>query len=210
MHRARCWLRSLQIARRICAKLETRMKHKFPVLGRVRDVEGGLWDVRDIRDTMYGFDLLFGSPQRRLGSYRGGLPRLIATRSLIDFWDDNRTRRNGVMFDLPAGRTTLKRVRRRLGFHSLRDISKFWKKRIKDLDALRARDFALQHDVDLRVVFQTRRKLLGRRARYIDWWRKPRPLKILRSKITLREMGEKLSISASQAKRLRDRARQQH
>src|ERR1022692_1313838 len=66
-----------------------------------------------------------GEPEPRLGSYRGGLPRLIATQPLIDFWEANRTKRDGVLFDLPAGRTTLKRVRRHLGFHNLDDISEF-------------------------------------------------------------------------------------
>jgi hypothetical protein len=185
------------------------MKRKATILGQVRDVEGGLWDVRQIRDTKYGFDLLFGSPEHRLGSYRGGLPRLIATQSLVDFWDANRTKRDGVLFDLPAGRTTLKRARRRLGFHSLDDLSEFWRDRIEDLEALSAREFAVRHNVDIAVVFDTRTKLLGRRARQVGWWRKPRPLKILRSNIPLREMGEKLGISITQAKRLRDQARQQ-
>src|SRR6266516_717715 len=108
------------------------MKRKATILGQVRDVEGGLWEVRQIRDTKYGFDLLFGSPERRLGSSRGGLPRLIATQSLVDFWDANGTKRDGVIFDLPAGRTTLKRVRRRLGFHFLDDLSEIWRKRIED------------------------------------------------------------------------------
>ncbi len=191
------------------AKPVTRMKRQAKILGQVRDVEGSLWDVRQIRDTKHGFDLLFGSPEPRLGSYRGGLPRLIATQPLIDFWEANRTKRDGVLFDLPAGRTTLKRVRRHLGFHNLDDISEFWKERIEDLEALSAREFAIRHEVDIQVVFDTRRKLLGKRARDPGWWRKPRPLKILRSNITLREMGEKLDISITQAKRLRDRARRQ-
>jgi hypothetical protein len=182
------------------------MKRKPSILGQVRDVEGVLWDVRQIRDTKHGFDLLFGSPEPRLGSYRGGLPRPIATQPLVDFWEANRTIRDGVLFDLPAGRTTLKRVRHRLGFHYLDDFSDFWKERLEDLETLSAREFAIRHKVDIEVVFDTRRKLLGKRARDLGWWRKPRPLKILRSKITLREMGEKLSISISQAKRLRDRA----
>jgi hypothetical protein len=183
------------------------MKRKTTILGRVRDVEGGRWDVREIRDTKYGFDLLFGSPEHRLGSYGRGLPRLIATRALRDFWDANRLSRDGVIFDLPAGRTTLKRVRRRLGFHYYDDLAEFWQERIEDLEALSAREFAVRHNVDAGVVFETRTKLLGRRARQVGWWRKPRPLKILRSNIPLREMGEKLSISISQAKRLRDQAR---
>jgi hypothetical protein len=185
------------------------MKHKASILGQVRDVDGGLWDVRDIRDTKHGFDLLFGSPTPRLGSYRGGPPRLIATQPLVDFWEANRTAYGGIMFDLPAGRTTLKRVRHRLGFHRLDDLSDFWQERIEDLEALSVREFAERYNVDIQVVFETRFKLLGRRARVPGWWRKARPLKILRSNITLREMGEKLNISISQAKRLSDRARQE-
>jgi hypothetical protein len=186
-----------------------RMKRKSTILGQVRDVEGGLWDVRQIRDTKHGFDLLFGSPTPRLGSYRGGLTRLIATQPLIDFWEANRTKHDGVLYDLPAGRTTLKRLRHRLGFHYLDDLSEFWKERLEDLAALSVREFAMRHKVDVDVVSDTRMRLLGRRARELDWWRKPRPLKILRSNITLREMAGKLCISISQAKRLRDRARRQ-
>lgn len=186
-----------------------RMKRKSTILGRVRDVEGVPWDVREIRDTKHGFDLLFGSPAPRLGSYRGGLPRLIATRPLMDFWEANRTKHDGVLYDLPAGRTTLKRLRHRFGFHYLDDLSEFWKERIEDLKALSTREFAMRHNVDFEVVSDAHARLLGRRARELDWWRKPRPLKILRSNITLREMAGKLGISISQAKRLRDRARRQ-
>lgn len=184
------------------------MKRKFPALGQVRDVDGGLWVVRDIRDTKHGFDLLFGSPARHHGSFRGGLPRLIATQSLVDFWEANRIKRDGILFDLPAGRTTLKRLRRRLGFHSLDDLSEFWQQRIEDLEALSAADFAARHHVHIDVVFDTRRKLLGRRARQLGWWRNPMPLEVLQANMPLREMGAKLSISISHAKRLRDQARQ--
>ena len=51
-----------------------RVKRKYPVLGQVRDVEVGLWDVREIRDTKYNFDLLFGSPVSRIRNEPGGLP----------------------------------------------------------------------------------------------------------------------------------------
>ena len=61
------------------------MKYKYPILGQVRDVEGGLWNVREIRDTKYGFDLLFGSPISRVEPEINGLPRLIATQALKDF-----------------------------------------------------------------------------------------------------------------------------
>jgi hypothetical protein len=177
------------------------------IFGQVRDVDGGLWDVRQIRDTKHGFDLLFGSPTPLLGSYRGGPPRLIATQPLVDFWEANRAKYGGILFDLPAGRTTLKRVRHRLGFNYLDDLSDFWQERIEDLETLSTRAFATRHKVDIHVAAETRFKLLGRRARKLGWWRKARPLKILRSNITLREKGEKLNISISQAKRLSDQAR---
>lgn len=178
---------------------------KFPILGQVQDVEGAVWDVRDIRTTKHGFDLLFGSPAS-MPIHRWGLPRLIATKSLYDFWDANRTKRDGAIYDLPAGRTTIKRIRHRLGFHSLKDLSKFWRARIKDLQELNAREFAAKHSVPIFTVFEMRYRLLGRKARNLDWWHDATALEVLRSDITLREMGEKLDISISHAKRLRDRA----
>jgi hypothetical protein len=182
------------------------MKRKIPAPGRVRDVEGSLWVVRERRDTKHGFDLLFGTPVHRAPSHQSVPPGLIATKALQDFWAANRTKHDGILYDLPAGRSTLKRVRRRLGFHYHEDLSEFWTDRIEDLETLSARDFAERHNLDISVVFETRLKLLGKSARPLDWWRKPKPLKILQSNITLREMGEKLGISISQAKRLRDRA----
>ncbi len=182
------------------------MKRERAILGQVKDVEGGLWDVRAIRGTKHGFDLLFGSAASRLGSYRGGLPRLIATKPLQDYWEANRTKHDGQIYDLPAGRTTLKRVRQRLGFHFHKDLSDFWQERLDDLRTLATRECSAKHDLAPHVVTQARLKLVGRQARELDWWRKPRPLKILQSDITLREIGEKLGISTSQAKRLRDRA----
>jgi hypothetical protein len=189
-------------------RLEPRMRHKALVLGQVRDIEGRLWDVRQIRETKHGFNLLYGSPEARVG-YWGGVARLIATQPLIDYWEGNRTQRDGVLFDLPAGRTTLKRVRSRFGFNYHKDLSTFWMQRIEDLDKLSAREFARKHNVDIHVVVDARRRLLGSRVRKLGWWRKPRPIKILRSNVTLREMGEQLGISISHAKRLKDRALRQ-
>ena len=107
------------------------------ILGQVRDINGSLWDVRQIRDAKYGFDLLFGSPDSHMGNRRSGSKNLIATQALVDFWEANRINYGRVRFDLPAGRTTLKRLRRRLGFNYFEDLSDFWQERIEDLKALR-------------------------------------------------------------------------
>jgi hypothetical protein len=95
-----------------------------------------------------------------------------------------------------------------LGFRSWDDIAEFWQERIDDLEALSAREFAARHNIRLQVVFARRTQHLGRRARQVGWWREAGPLEILRSDITLREMGEKLDISISQAFRLKDQARE--
>ena len=184
------------------------MKRKTPSGEQFRDFEGALFNVRQIRNTKHGFDLLFGRPVPRQGVYNGPT-HLIATRQLVDFWKANRTNHEGVIMDLPAGWTTLKRMRRRLGINYFDDVSRFWLDRIGELETLTPREFAARHDIHPDAVFDARRRMLGNWAREPDWWRKPRPLEVLRSKITLREMGERLDISISQAKRLRDRARAQ-
>lgn len=184
------------------------MKQQRSFFFQVQDVEGADWDVRDARATKHGFDLLYGSPVSRVGACWTGLPRLIVTKPLYDFWDANRTKRDGVIYDLPAGRTTLKRARRRFGFHALRDLSRFWRARLDDLRTLSAREFAAKHGVKVDVVVDTRFRLLGRQARELGWWQDPDTLEVLQSGVTLREIGEKVGISISHAKRLRDRALQ--
>jgi hypothetical protein len=176
------------------------------ILFQVEDVEGGTWGVKQVRETKHGFDLLFGVPVDH-GSYRGGLARIIATKELTDFWDANRTRHDGFLFDLPAGRSTLKRVRRRLQFNFRNDWSEFWMDRLEDLKTMPPRDFAAKHDLEPNVVFEMRFKLLGKRARDLGWWRDPLIVETLLSGVTLREIGEKLDIGTTHAKRLRDRAR---
>ena len=118
----------------------------------------------------------------------------------------NKTNRDGALFDLPAGRTTLKRARRRLGLNDNQDLKDYWNERIPELETLSAREFAARHNLDVGLVFDSRLRVLGKRARELNWWRTPDTLDILRSNITLREVGEKLGIGTTHAKRLRDRA----
>lgn len=186
---------------------ESHKKRKYPVLGQVQDVHNDLWDVRDIRATRHNFDILYGSPVYRLANDCNGQPRLIVTKELAAYWEANRTKHDGVLFDLPAGRTTLKRARARMNFHYHRDVKKYWSKYLRDLETLPAREVAARHKVDICVAFERRRQFVGIIARPLDWWRTPDALNILQSNITLREMGEKLGIGTTHAKRLRDRAR---
>jgi hypothetical protein len=181
-------------------------KMKYPVLCEVRDVENDLWDVRDIRPSKHGFDVLYGSRVSRLTNLRNG-PGLIVTKQLFDDWEANKTKHDGVLIDLPAGRTTLKRARAHLGFHYDHDVKNYWTEHLHDLQKLPVREIAARHNVDICVAKKRRRDFLGVRARQLNWWRRPETLAVLRSRITLREMGEKLGIGTTHASRLRSRAR---
>ena len=183
------------------------IRGRYAVTGQLTDVDGDCWDIRDVRTTKHGFDLYFGTPENNHGAYRGGPARLIATQALCDFWEANQIKGHGLLFDLPAGRTTLKRLRRRLGFNFRDDTTEFWADRKEDLDSLRPCEFAARHGVDTLVVFDWRRKIVGIRARPIGWWRKAKFHKVLLAGLTLIETGRKLGIGTSHAKRLRDRAR---
>jgi hypothetical protein len=182
---------------------------KYPVCGQVTDVDGVLWDVRDVRITKHGFDLCFGSPDNTHGGFRGGPLRLITTKALRDFWWENRTKGHGFLFDLPGGRTTLKRARQRLRFNQRHDVWDFWTERNEDLAALPPRVFAAKHGVDPDRAFEWRRKVVGTRARTIGWWRAPEVLKILRAGTTLSYAGQQLGIGTSHVFRLRRRAQQE-
>lgn len=184
-------------------------KLKYPVIGETRDVDGHLWYVRQVRETKHGFDLLFGSPESRVQPLPTGLPRLIATQSLKDFWEANKMLCDRTVYDLPAGRSTIKRMRRRLGFDVGKDAVKYWKEHIDDLRTLTAPEVAAKHQINACVIRQVRQKLIGKMTREIGWWREPRVLNILLSPLSLSQVGKKLGIGTSQAWRLRQRVQQE-
>jgi len=182
---------------------------KYPVCGQVRDADNALWDVRDVRPTKHGFDIYYGSPDRAHDTHHGGPLRLIVTKALRDFWWDNRLESHGFLFDLPAGRTTLKRARNRLKFNHRDDVREFWTERIDDLATLPIGEFAAKHGVDKILAFDWRFRLVGQRARPLGWWRTPETLKILLSSMSLSQVGRELGIGISHAFRLRRRAKEE-
>ena len=196
------------IPRKIDPDRPEELQSKGAILGHVQDIHNRLWGVREIRATKHGFDLYYGVRVSTRGTYLNGGPGLILTKELKDFWEVNKIKLHGVIFDLPAGRTTLKRARNRLMFNHRIAWSNFWSERIGDLSNLSAHEFARRHGIPKAQVFENRRKILGIRARPFGWWRDPRHVEVLRSTITFREKAEKLGIGITHAKRLTDRARQ--
>jgi hypothetical protein len=175
------------------------------LLGEVRDVDGRPYDVHSIRPTQHGFDLYFGLSGDDDVRYLGGPARLVVTKALRDFWEANRTKGHGFLFDLPAGRTTLKRARRRLGLNFLHDTREFWMDRLEDLQSLSVREFSVRHGVAMFAAFEWRRRIIGTCARPSGWWRKAKYRRILLSSLVLREVARKLGIGTSTASRLRRR-----
>jgi hypothetical protein len=169
------------------------------------DVDGSLWDVREARATSHGFDLLFGLPANSHlhGKVLGGPARLIATPALVAYWEINRFN-EGATFDLPAGRTTMIRLRKRLRFNFFKDRRKFWEKRAGDLQILPTSEFAERHNVTKVMTNGWRLQLLGRTARPLDWWHHPEALAVLcNTSLKFREVASALSISITHSHRLR-------
>lgn len=183
------------------------VKRKIVDFVEVRDVWDERWEVREARETRHGFDLLFGLPVGRFGSGSGGLSHLIATPELAQYWEATKLHIDGAIYDLPAGRTTLKRVRHRLGFNLPKDRRGFWRRKKSELKKTSIREFASKYNLDPAVVKDWRHILFGPVARPLDWWKTPESVELLLSQEPLRIVGEKLGISISHAKRLRDRAK---
>ena len=180
---------------------------KYAVCGQVKDVNGALFDVTDVRLTGHGFDVYYGRPSSGRGQRGPGL-QLIVTKALRDYWWDNRTKSDGSIYDLPAGRTTIKRARRWLHFNQIEARRLFFKERITDLATLPIRQFAAKHQVRREVAFAWRFRLIGKLARPLGWWRTPTTLEVLHSSMTLKVIAQKLGIGMSHASRLRRRAKE--
>lgn len=181
----------------------------------IKDALGTEWHVQEARRTNYGFDLFYGR-KKDPGPYDVGGPcRLIYTNDLKAFWEKYSLRLDGTIFDLPSGRTTLKRARVALGFHWNRDSEKFWRKHKSDLMSLKPRAFEEKYkekykeqEITADRMSDWRFRICGARARPLGWWREPEVLKLLLSERTLNEVGTELGgISTSQVFRLRCQAK---
>lgn len=183
----------------------------------IKDALGLEWDIKEARPTKYGFDIYYGKRKDATGYDVGGPNRLIYTIELKEFWKRCASKHDGTIFDLPAGRTTLKRARVALGFNWDTDSEKFWRKHKGDMIALTPREFEEKHkDQALtgdRMSFW-RLRIVGGRARPLGWWKEPAVLKLLlteeKSLNEVRaELKKKLKeqISTSQVFRLRRQAK---
>jgi hypothetical protein len=186
----------------------------FRDLVTIKDALGTEWQIHEARSTKYGFDVFYGR-KKNPGPYDVGGPcRLIYTNELKAFWEKYSLRYDGRIFDLPSGRTTLKRARQALGFNWLEDSKRFWRKHKSDLINLRPREFEEKYkekykeqEITGQRMSDWRFRLCGGKARPLGWWKDPEVLKLLLSGRTLNAVGAELGISTSQVARLRRRAK---
>jgi hypothetical protein len=184
-----------------------------PEVVTIKDALGLEWDIKEARATKYGFDLYYGKRKHPARYDAGGPNRLIYTNELKAFWENHALKFDGTIFDLPAGRTTLKRARLALGFNWDKDSEKFWRKHKHDLKTLTPREFEKKHkhrEITGNRMSSWRLKILGAKARPLGWWKAPDVLKLLLSEEkSLNQVRAELKekISTSQAFRLRLQAK---
>jgi hypothetical protein len=178
------------------------MSREAIIIGSVKDFWGDEWDVRETRPTTHGFDLCFGWPSGCRGKGFGG-PGLICTTALNDYFKTHALDRNGSIYDLPAGRTTIKRVRLILGFNLYAESAVWWEERTEDLTDLPGVEFAKKHAVPASSVSIWRKRLIGKRLREPFWWRENAIAELLQSNLPRAFVAQKLAISVGSVGRLR-------
>jgi len=169
---------------------------------QVKDVDGRLWDVAESRPTKHGFDLHFGWPSDARG-YGQGAKGLIPTQDLLKYWESKKLCRDGSIYDLPIGRTSIKRVRSILGLDYYTDNAEWYWDRIEDLMTMSNVRFSAIHGVDESTVSVVRSKLLGRRIREAFWWREESVADLLCSDLPRFHVASKLGISIGAVGRMR-------
>lgn len=185
------------------------MARHATIIGETEDLDGFLWDVREVRPTRHGFSLFIGWPSGFRGKGCGG-PRLIPTRELQDYWAARALSRDGSIFDLPAGATALKRLRRSMGFNSYAAHQQWWQEHIFDLARLSLTDFARIHGVCLSDVSRVSKEFFGPRQRHPGWFQQPQAKALLLSDLPHAWVAHKLGISIGASGRLRSMLRRQN
>jgi hypothetical protein len=171
------------------------------IVGWAIDNWGDSWDVREERPTKHGFNVLLGWPYGCRGKGFGG-PRVIVTAELAAFFEARRLAR-GEFYDLPAGRTAIKRVRRLLGMNFYDDSAQWWIDHADDVFTMSGVEFSERYGIHESTVSKIRVQVFGRRFRDPFWWKEPAPRAILLSTQPCSMIADRLEISVGAVRRLR-------
>lgn len=132
------------------------MARKATIIDVVTDVEGKIWDVREIRDTDHkdaddGFKVYFGWPQDITRGKGGSGPSVILTQGLAQYLQEARLKD----VELPICRTAVKKLRKQLGVGW--DWDNWWAERQDDLMSMTLEAFALKHGCSTGAASQRRK-----------------------------------------------------
>ena len=100
------------------------MARNAVILCQVKDVDGVLFDVREIRDTAHGWPVYIGWPADVQRGRGGCGPKVILTQELADYLKVTRITQS--KNDLPFGANVLKRLRAELGLNYYLDVADWW------------------------------------------------------------------------------------
>ena len=135
------------------------MSRKAVILYRVRDYQEILYDVREERETIYGFPVLlgwpFGVPRGRGGA---GHPQVILTHDLRNYLDATRLKPGRK--NIPIWNVTIKKLRARLGYNFYCDWPLLWQSKEDDLIKLTLEEFCKKHNCSMGTASQARRRIL--------------------------------------------------
>lgn len=178
------------------------MARHATIIDQSRDLYGEPWDIRESRETTHGFCLLLGWPEGCRGKGYGA-PRIVPTKDLHGYWETRQLARDGSIYDLPASRTALKRIRQLMGLNYYVAQEQWWLERIEDLATLSGADFRRKHGSNIVTISQVHKSLFGRRQREPGWYLHPDAHLLLTGPLPHIVVAEKLNISVGASRRLR-------
>lgn len=129
------------------------MAREAKILGRVLDVHGREWEVRERRPAPHGWMLLTGWPAGEPRGKGGRGVATIPTQELIEYLHATRLRD----VDLPIGLTAIKRLRAEHGINW--DWDAWWVERSDDLRSMTLESFCQRHGCSMGAASQRRAAL---------------------------------------------------
>jgi len=177
------------------------MARKAHIIRTVRDAFGDLWDLREERETEYGWPLWLGwphaVPRGRAGS---GGPRCIPTAELISLLEKHRLHPSKIR--LPCSIFVVKRLRKMLGHNYYSDGSQWWEDHSEELASGSLTEFARRHGVQTSTASIWHTRMFGKKNREPGWWHTKDVAELLLSEAPKTYKADKLGCSVGAIGRL--------
>lgn len=170
----------------------------------VRDVNGILWIVREVRPTQLGFALYLGNLAYGLprGYIARGRPQLIGTPALMAYWHSARSAVEASK-SLPVSGNTLPKLCRRLGIRRRVERPDYWRNPLADLKRLPVCEFAELYQISLGMAMRWRARILDRSENILGRSNRAGILAAVRLELSPRQLAVTLGISPASVSAIR-------